>query len=139
MVRDKEPNARIMIENKVDYGPAPENFTYITKSFARGIEIASTPLLYCTCSENCNGSKTCCDVTNQTKMAYDDQKRLRLLKKTSIIECNSMCSCTEDCCNRVVQLGIKVPLCIFTTKTGRGWGVKGMKKIPRYFNKIYWI
>jgi [histone H3]-lysine9 N-trimethyltransferase SUV39H len=40
-----------------------------------------------------------------------------------IYECHSGCACGEDCPNRVVERGRKVPLQIFRTDDGRGWGL----------------
>lgn len=131
MIRDKEPNARITIENKIDYAPEPENFTYISENMPTGkVVISSTPILYCSCDENCKDSKACCPSQNNNKLAYNEHKRLRLDKKTAIIECNSLCKCSSECINRVVQLGIKVPLCLFKTAS-RGWGVKALQAIPK--------
>jgi histone-lysine N-methyltransferase SUV39H len=40
-----------------------------------------------------------------------------------IYECNHKCRCGPRCKNRLVQKGRKVPLTIFRTSNGRGWGV----------------
>jgi histone-lysine N-methyltransferase SUV39H len=40
-----------------------------------------------------------------------------------IYECNPKCRCGPRCKNRLVQKGRKVPLTIFRTSDGRGWGV----------------
>ncbi|CAH8565586.1 unnamed protein product [Heterobilharzia americana] len=47
-----------------------------------------------------------------------------------VYECNSLCPCDSLCPFRVVQLGRKVPLCIFRTRD-RGWGVKTMVSIGK--------
>lgn len=39
-----------------------------------------------------------------------------------IYECHVSCICSPDCSNRVVERGRKVPLQIFRTSDGRGWG-----------------
>jgi histone-lysine N-methyltransferase SUV39H len=39
-----------------------------------------------------------------------------------IYECHASCACSVDCKNRVVERGRKIPLQIFRTKDGRGWG-----------------
>ncbi|KKA27810.1 hypothetical protein TD95_003911 [Thielaviopsis punctulata] len=41
-----------------------------------------------------------------------------------IYECHSACTCTLDCVNRVVEHGRTIPLQIFRTRNGRGWGVR---------------
>ena len=40
-----------------------------------------------------------------------------------IYECHASCACSEDCRNRVVERGRKIPLQIFRTDNGRGWGL----------------
>ena len=40
-----------------------------------------------------------------------------------IYECHASCACSEDCINRVVDRGRKIPLQIFKTRNGRGWGM----------------
>ncbi|KAF9220528.1 SET domain-containing protein [Gyrodon lividus] len=48
-----------------------------------------------------------------------------------IFECNQFCSCDDDCPNRVVQHGRRLPVHIVKTMH-KGWGVSaGAKKIPR--------
>jgi len=39
-----------------------------------------------------------------------------------IYECHEKCKCSKNCNNRVVERGRKVPLDIFRTSDGRGWG-----------------
>jgi len=39
-----------------------------------------------------------------------------------IYECHDLCSCSAACPNRVVERGRTVPLQIFRTMDGRGWG-----------------
>lgn len=42
-----------------------------------------------------------------------------------IYECNSNCSCsTNKCPNRLVQHGVSLPLQIFKSDSGFGWGVR---------------
>jgi hypothetical protein len=40
-----------------------------------------------------------------------------------IYECHAGCACSVDCKNRVVERGRKIPLQIFRTTDGRGWGM----------------
>ena len=40
-----------------------------------------------------------------------------------LYECHGSCACSEDCPNRVVDRGRKIPLQIFRTSDGRGWGM----------------
>lgn len=46
-----------------------------------------------------------------------------LNSRDPIYECHEKCKCSLDCNNRVVERGRKVPLEIFRTSDGRGWGL----------------
>ncbi|KAK7511662.1 hypothetical protein IWZ03DRAFT_65742 [Phyllosticta citriasiana] len=47
-----------------------------------------------------------------------------LERRHPIYECNTKCKCGPGCKTRVVQHGRKVPLEIFKTSDGRGWGLR---------------
>ncbi|KAK8166756.1 hypothetical protein IWX90DRAFT_222423 [Phyllosticta citrichinensis] len=47
-----------------------------------------------------------------------------LERRTAIYECNLKCKCGPTCKTRVVQHGRKIPLEIFKTPDGRGWGIR---------------
>lgn len=47
------------------------------------------------------------------------------------MECSRRCSCSEECRNRVVGKGVRVPLCVFYTSDGRGWGVRTVLPLNR--------
>lgn len=49
--------------------------------------------------------------------------------RTAIFECHEQCSCGPGCPNRVVERGRTLPLQIFRTSDGRGWGVKATVNI----------
>jgi histone-lysine N-methyltransferase SUV39H len=40
-----------------------------------------------------------------------------------LYECHESCACSKSCSNRVVERGRKIPLEIFRTADGRGWGM----------------
>lgn len=48
-----------------------------------------------------------------------------------IYECHEGCRCSADCPNRIVERGRQVPLQIFRTENGRGWGVKTMRELKK--------
>lgn len=55
-----------------------------------------------------------------------------LNSRAPIYECHEACSCLrEECPNRVVERGRKVPLQIFRTTDSRGWGVRTMRELKR--------
>lgn len=43
-----------------------------------------------------------------------------------IYECGPNCRCGDQCPNRVVQKGRRIPLEIFRTRDGRGWGMSSL-------------
>lgn len=67
--------------------------------------------------------------------AYGEDGRLRpeivVYPTTPIWECNARCGCTGDCRNRVVGKGRKVPLDLYKTPSGKGWGVRTHRALPR--------
>lgn len=69
-------------------------------------------------------------------MAYDTTGTLLNLGRTEsgysspVFECNALCTCSDACSNRVVQMGPRVRLEVYSTKD-RGWGVRTLEPIPR--------
>lgn len=56
---------------------------------------------------------------------YTGEELLRdevLDSRDPIYECHTSCGCSENCRNRVVERGRKIPLDLFRTSDGRGWG-----------------
>lgn len=47
----------------------------------------------------------------------------KLDSRDPIYECHASCSCDENCVNRVVERGRRIPLNIFRTEDSRGWGM----------------
>lgn len=67
----------------------------------------------------------------------------KLPSRDPIYECHDGCRCEKAACpNRVVERGRQVPLQIFRTDNGRGWGVRTMRElkrgqfVDRYFGEI---
>ena len=127
----KEP--RIHIENTVDQSPIPSNFTYVCKSNMVNcnieIDVAATP--GCNCSGACFRSSECCPHRMNTEVAYNQRGYIKIPPGYPIYECNASCFCDPTCFNRVVQRGRQVPLCVFRTSNGRGWGVKTMQTLSK--------
>lgn len=122
-------NAHLTVENTVDLEGPPDGFVYVNNYVpSDGIIIPDDPPIGCECEEGCvPRNKTCC--FNQSLFPYRRRGRINVEQGTPIYECNKRCKCDDTCRNRVVQLGRKVPLCIFRTTTGCGWGVKTLRKI----------
>lgn len=56
----------------------------------------------------------------------------KLHSPAPIYECHEGCHCDKaHCPNRVVERGRQIPLQIFRTPNGRGWGVKAMRDVKR--------
>ncbi|XP_028439667.1 histone-lysine N-methyltransferase SUV39H1 isoform X1 [Perca flavescens] len=123
---------RIFVLNEVDFEGPPKNFTYINNyKVGQGI-VLDEMAVGCEC-KNCleepiNG---CCPGASLHRMAYNDKGQVRIRPGQPIYECNSRCSCSLDCPNRVVQKGIQFDLCIFKTENGRGWGVRTLQHIKK--------
>lgn len=118
----------IKVENNVDLEGPPKGFIYTNDYIPTdGVIIPDDPPIGCEC-ETCNSlQKDCCG--NQHCFAYGKNKRIRVDLGMPIYECNKLCKCGPECKNRVVQKDEQVPMCIFRTNNGRGWGVKALKNI----------
>ena len=123
--------APIFIENEVDRSPIPRDFTYITKSIRTDGIPSSEVLLGCKCQKCDATCKQCCSGLAGCPFPYTKAGRLRVAPGMPIYECNDACRCTSACYNRVVQNGRVIPLTIFRTSDGRGWGVKTRQVIKK--------
>lgn len=120
--------AVILIENNVDLKWPPKNFVYVNEYIpGANIFIPDNPPFGCSCVECGPRDRNCCG--KETQFAYTKNARIAVKLGTPIYECNKMCKCDVNCRNRVVQKPRRIPLCIFKTDNGRGWGVKTMKNI----------
>lgn len=137
----------IYVENDLDMDPPPSDFNYVCSNvYTEGVPNPSHPdltssLCGCECyylGRKCGPkSEYCCAHMAGSKFAYTPAGKVKVQPGTPIYECNAKCSCPSDCSNRIVQLGRKIPLCIFRTK-GRGWGVKTIEPIkPNTFVTEY--
>ena len=124
----------IFLENDIDQAPIPKNFTYITSNIYRnGVPDPSCSenngsLCGCTCyymGKKCGPrAGHCCPQMAGAEFPYTVAGKVKVPPGSPIFECNVNCCCPPDCANRVVQHGRLVPLAIFRTHDGRGWGVK---------------
>lgn len=130
----------IFVENCVDQAPTPRDFTYIVSNiYGPGVPNPDNPenadrLCGCNCyllGKKCNSkqAKHCCPHMAGEQFPYSIAGKVKVAPGSPIFECNSKCSCPYDCANRVVQQGRMIPLCIFRTHNGRGWGVKAVEPI----------
>ncbi|RZC36895.1 uncharacterized protein BDFB_001236 [Asbolus verrucosus] len=122
--------AVIKVENNVDLEHPPEDFVYINEYIAgNNVEIPYKPASGCDCDECGPRKKQCCGRQDPNSFTYRKRDKINIIPGMAIYECNDLCKCGSDCRNRVVQKGRKVPLCIFRTDNGCGWGVKALRKI----------
>lgn len=140
--------AFILVENRIDEASIPWGFKYITSNiYGEGVpdpgrsEIVSR-ICGCTCyimGKRCGPkNEHCCPQMAGAEFPYSPAGKVKLPAGNPIYECNSRCSCPQDCTNRVVQRGRKINMSIFRTSNGRGWGVKTMEPIkPNTFVTEY--
>lgn len=120
--------AIIKVENNVDLEEPPSGFVYINDYIPSGnIIIPNDPPIGCECEMCCYKEKNCCG--NQSCFPYSKKGRINVAKGTPVYECNKRCKCGPECHNRIVQKGRKIPLAIYRTNNGCGWGVKTLRKI----------
>ncbi|CAN8101725.1 unnamed protein product [Discula destructiva] len=88
---------------------------------------------------NSAGSQPPVPAVRKKRFAYHSQgakagllRGSELNSRLPIYECHEGCRCTKaGCPNRIVERGRQVPLQIFRTENGRGWGVKTMRELKR--------
>ncbi|KAJ8920550.1 hypothetical protein NQ315_005419 [Exocentrus adspersus] len=131
MINEKsKEEAAITVENTVDLECLPEGFIYINEYVATDdIVIPDNPEVGCDCDECGPKLKMCCGRQPYNGFTFKKGLRVNVNPGTPIYECNKLCKCGPGCRNRVVQNGRKIPLCIFRTSNGCGWGVKAKRKI----------
>ncbi|RCI00067.1 hypothetical protein CU097_002558 [Rhizopus azygosporus] len=122
----KNLKARVTIFNDVD-SDLPNDFIYVDQLQYTSPVLPPDPnfLSGCSCTEASGCSSDCHD-----SQFYDQKGRLIVPHGTAIYECNDTCDCGENCNNRVVQRGRKIPLQIFKT-ANKGWGVRTLHPISR--------
>lgn len=122
----------LRVENYVDQEAPPAGFVYI-KDFlpGPGVVFPDDPKMGCSCVDCYQDRKGCCPAFNDLKFAYTANGTLSAPFGSPIFECNRLCSCDMNCPNRVVQRGCKIPLTIFRTTNGRGWGVRTEQRISK--------
>lgn len=98
------------------------------------IDLSEVTLPGCSClSHSCfTDSCSCLQAHGQ---AYSSGGTLLKLSSTDsgycspVFECNALCTCSDDCSNRVVQGGVRVRLEVFSTNN-KGWGVRTLEALP---------
>jgi len=135
----------------------PPFIRYSTKPIPqKEVSISTDPgfLTSCQCTDDCTnkGLCSCWQLTIQTTRCDQGNKlnveagyvnrRLPDVVLTGIYECNSTCSCSSTCSNRLVQFPLRSRLQIFKTEN-RGWGIRTLDDLPQgtfiatYVGKLY--
>lgn len=122
----------INIENFFDELPFPTEFNYISSNIAgkNTYQLDDTAITGCSC-KTCGKSSSCCTQTLNSECPYTKTGKIRVAPGSPVYECNAACFCGPDCMNRVVQRGRQIPVTIFRTVDGRGWGVKCLERIKK--------
>lgn len=123
----EKPSPPIRVENNIDLDTIDSNFMYIHDNIiGKDVPKPEAGIVGCKCTEDteeCTASTKCCARFAGELFAYErSTRRLRLRPGSAIYECNSRCSCDSSCSNRLVQHGRQVPLVLFKTANGSGWG-----------------
>ncbi|KAL1131614.1 hypothetical protein AAG570_011228 [Ranatra chinensis] len=123
-----EESAPITVVNNINLEGPPVNFMYVSKNISSvSVKVLDDPLVGCECI-TC--SRTGCCNASSGGPVYS-KGVLKVTRGTPIYECNKRCQCGPECENRVLQHGRKVPLSIFMTHNGCGWGVKTLQDIRK--------
>ncbi|KAJ9128618.1 hypothetical protein P3X46_034689, partial [Hevea brasiliensis] len=73
-----------------------------------------------------------CPLQNDLHQKLKKTKRCKgHLTRKFIKECWSKCGCSRKCKNRVVQQGIQVPLQVYGTPEGKGWGIRSVNALKK--------
>lgn len=122
-------NIPVCLVNEVDDVKGPSHFTYaFSLKYMRPIG-STRPLQSCRCLSVClPGDANCsCSQQNDGSLPYSSSGLL-VNRKSILYECNSLCSCSENCRNRVTQKGVKLHFEVFKTRD-RGWGLRSWDPI----------
>ncbi|KAH3844876.1 hypothetical protein DPMN_087142 [Dreissena polymorpha] len=113
------------------------NFTYVPcnipssgfdeKLFGATIDGCTCPVESCASNTNCGCVKYGLNYTSDGLLTDEG-----LTPSNNIVlqECNSNCTCSEDCLNRVVRKGIKIRMEVFESD-GKGLGVKVLETVRK--------
>ncbi|VUZ42026.1 unnamed protein product [Hymenolepis diminuta] len=128
----------INVLNEVDSETPPLNFESIRICiFTKDVQLPEKEVIQsCDCpnlkgSESCWSNRQHCSCIKSSYLPYNSHKKLIAPLEQAIFECSCLCKCGSSCPFRVVQLGRKIPLTIFRTSNGRGWGIKTPQRIPK--------
>ncbi|CAG8950284.1 hypothetical protein HYFRA_00006776 [Hymenoscyphus fraxineus] len=141
--------AHISIVNRVDDMTLPPDFVFIQHAQpGKDIELPDPAFFSgCECKKaaTCKSARCSClqdmtvlDAKNADVYVYRAESGGYVMRdeyletREPIYECHESCKCEGEACpNRVVGRGRTVPLQIFRTSDGRGWGVRALQPIRK--------
>jgi histone-lysine N-methyltransferase SUV39H len=131
----------ISVTNDVDEEALPYNFRFIeTAILGADVEVPDEEFhTGCECEKDVDCMFKDCQCLQEMKETDADEhgkiysyhsqgdrkeclRGAKLESRDPIYECHAGCACSSACSNRVVERGRKIPLNIFKTDDGRGWG-----------------
>lgn len=144
-------NKYISLINQYNLERLPRDFEYFDQTVphanleAKGFSFNQEFRSSCDCDGDCYQRASCsCHILNEEFSGYNghlkgnitttcqyNHKRLLNQVGTGIFECNSGCSCSSKCNNRVIQNGIRFRLQLQKFPNQKGWGVVTLDDIPR--------
>lgn len=134
----------VTVTNKVDNATFPKNFRFIEHSLLRdGVARADAGFrMGCVCKDDGDCEYQTCHCLQDVEVKHNKLGapkkvnaylskgpkagclRKEILESRLVLyECHESCECSKNCSNRVVEHGRKIPLEIFRTSDGRGWGM----------------
>lgn len=131
-INDIDKFNTLLVRNDVDFHGPPTNFKYVDENVPMdNVCIPNEPPIGCDCPNGCGIESECCNELANGKMPYDRNRRIKAPPGTPVYECNKRCACDANCLNRVVQRGPEMPLRIFRTSNGMGWGLQATQHIKK--------
>ncbi|KXJ17444.1 Histone-lysine N-methyltransferase SETMAR [Exaiptasia diaphana] len=129
----------IPLKLNTDNDQQPNVFEYIKSCIGGpGVNLPKEPFYEgCKCGDICNPS--ICPCIAQYGPAYEWKNDILTIKDSffekyglsqPVIECNSQCSCSHSCSNRLVQNGIMMNLEVFSA-SNKGWGLQTLQDIKK--------
>lgn len=113
------------------------DFTQYTPDNIQGpgciIDPSEVTLPGCPCRAHSCLAESCCCLQAHGQV-YDcsgtllDLNRTDTVYSSPVFECNALCTCSDNCSNRVVQRGLRLSLEVYRTRK-RGWGVRTLDAI----------
>ena len=138
-----QENLKVRVVRDVEFVTMDPEFEYSAVRIPlKGVDMNLGLVSGCDCQGDCSHSLTCgCrKLTDEAAEGIPDDLRsggysykvLKTIHVHGMYECNSKCSCSCRCQNRVTQEGIRAQLEVFWTGM-KGWGLRCLHDLPKGF------